>query len=247
MNIKFLCHPDLLDVKEIKPIPAKLSIPDWYKKIPKQHSVDHKDQTIKSCIPVLDSITAGYILTLPQDLQIQHNLFIDGIKQYKTFIGFSQTDHFKNREYNLNLDAAEHPPEQVGGPKSFMGKKNRGMGIPKFLNPWTIKTPPGYSCIFLPPMHRELDFFSILPGIVDTDDFPNKINFPFIINTEKYNTIDEVIPIGTPYVQVIPFKRDEWKMNIGKDDKNIVQDSYKWRLRIKDIYKRIVWKKKSFK
>ena len=68
-----------------------------------------------------------------------------------------------------------------------------------------------------------------------------------LIRTVIYNTIDEVIPIGTPYVQVIPFKRDEWKMNIGKDDKNIVQDSYKWRLRIKDIYKRIVWKKKSFK
>lgn len=249
-HIKFTCHPDLLGVKGIRPIPSKLDIPDWYKKLNKQMNEDPRNQSIKSCIPVLDSITNGYLLPLPQDLIIQHNVWVEKKKQYMEFVGFGHNISSDSNpilaEYNLNENAAEHPPGQVGGKDSFLGKKNKGMGIPKILNPWKIETPSGYSCLFIPPMHREMDYFQILPGIVDTDTFNLKINFPFIINTDKYEKIDTVLRQGTPYVQVIPFKRDNWKMQIG-EQKNSLVKTVLHNLSVNDTYKRFSWNKKSYR
>lgn len=249
-HIKFSCHPDLIEEKEIQPIPAKQHVPEWYKKIPKFHSQMKKDMTIKSCVPVLDSITAGYLLRMPQDMQIQHNVWVEEHKKYVTYIGLSQRhdlglDHMN---YNIQLHAEEHHNVQVGGPDSFYAKKHKGMGIPKILNPFKIETSPGYSCLFIPPMHREEDYFHILPGVVDTDNFPLTINFPFILNTDKYKKIDTVVKIGTPYVQVIPFKRDSWKMSIGTTDpKEMKKNNFLHMLRMFDIYKSKWWNKKSFK
>ena len=38
--------------------------------------------------------------------------------------------------------------------------------IPKFINPWSIKTSKGYSIFITQPMHRDLPF-EILQSIVD--------------------------------------------------------------------------------
>jgi len=85
---------------------------------------------------------------------------------------------------------------------------------PKWHNPWGIKTPPGYSCLFVQPLHRE-SVFTIMPGIVDTDTYNNPVNFPFVLNDTKFQGI---IPAGTPIAQVIPFKRDSWRMSLGGEE-----------------------------
>jgi hypothetical protein len=46
-----------------------------------------------------------------------------------------------------------------------------------------------------------------LPAIVDTDKHPIMVNFPFFLK----ENFSGVIPYGTPIVQVIPFKRENWK------------------------------------
>lgn len=246
--IEFSCHADLLHLKNIHPIPSKLDIPEWYKKIEKQLDEDPRSQSVKSCMPFLDSMTCGYLLPLSQDMILQHNIWVKNKNKYMTHIGFSNNNdkHKIKNQYNLNIDTEEHPTRQVGGKDSFMGKKNKGMGIPKIMNPWTIKTPPGYSCLFVPPMQREMDYIHIIPGIVDTDTFDLKINFPFIINTEKYDKIDTIISMGTPYVQVIPFKREGWKMNTCEHKKSLVKELLH-NLKIKDIYKIFSWNKKIYK
>tara|TARA_R100001086_G_C11833695_1_gene257301 strand:+ start:148 stop:903 length:756 start_codon:yes stop_codon:yes gene_type:complete len=249
-HIKFSCHPDLVEEKEIHPIPATKSVPEWYKKIPKFQNQMSRDLTIKSCVPVLDSITAGYLLRMPQDMELQHNVWIEEQKKYVTYIGFAQRDSMglEHVNYNVQLDAEEHPNIQVGGPDGFYSKKHRGMGIPKILNPFKIQTSPGYSCLFIPPMHREEDYFHIMPGIVDTDNFPMTVNFPFILNTDKYKKINTVVKIGTPYVQVIPFKRDSWQMSVGVTEPNeMKKKSFLHKLRMFDIYKSKWWNKKSYK
>ena len=115
----------------------------------------------------------------------------------------------------------------------------------KIINPWKIKTPPGYSCLFIPPMHREFDHFHILPGIVDTDKFMTNVNFPFCINQGKYPSFKKIFERGLPYVQVIPFKRDPWKMNIS----NLVPENDKFvdfKTTILNWYKKKSWSKKIF-
>ena len=126
--------------------------------------------------------------------------------------------------------------------------KNKSLPFHKLLNPWTIKTPPGYSCLFLPPMNNSDDRFSIIPGIVDTDTFPYEINFPIIINGDKYPILETVIKIGTPIVQVIPFKREKWKMKIiTKSPKEGKKNWFALKSKIIDVYKTKWWSKKSWK
>jgi hypothetical protein len=60
----------ILHLKEDYPIPAKLNIPEWYKKL--EHTLQNK--TVKGCMPFLDTLTAGYLLKMPQDLYLRHNV-----------------------------------------------------------------------------------------------------------------------------------------------------------------------------
>jgi hypothetical protein len=76
----------------------------------------------------------------------------------------------------------------------------------KFHNPWTIRTPPGWSCLFVPPLNRPNGVFEVLSGFVDTDTYVAPVNFPFVaIADDGVHTL----PKGTPLIQVIPFLRDE--------------------------------------
>ena len=73
-----------------------------------------------------------------------------------------------------------------------------------------IKTPPGYSVLFTHPMNwHYLPFYS-LSGVVDTDTYTMPVLFPFMMK----NNFEGIIPKGTPVIQIIPFKRDDWKSNI---------------------------------
>jgi len=94
---------------------------------------------------------------------------------------------------------------QVQLPKNW--HKAAGENAGKFINKWLIKTPPGYSCLFIKPMNRVETRFDIIAGIVDTDDYVNTINFPFILNKKDEQFL---IKKGEPMVQVIPFKRNSW-------------------------------------
>lgn len=82
-------------------------------------------------------------------------------------------------------------------------EKFSGDNAGKFMNKWLIKTPPGYSCLFIKPMNRIEERFDIIPGIVDTDKYINTINFPFILRKRDKQFL---IKKGEPMVQVIPLK-----------------------------------------
>ncbi len=65
----------------------------------------------------------------------------------------------------------------------------------KLHNYWTIRTPKGWSCLFLPPLNRPRPVFEGLAGVVDTDTCTSLIHFPFFATAP-----DGVYPIenGTP-------------------------------------------------
>jgi hypothetical protein len=247
-EIEFSSHEDYFANKEDYPIPAKLNIPDWYKNL--DHSIGNR--TVKGCMPFLDSLTAGYILKMPQDFYIRHNVDSknekgENIKDCFQNFGL-QTWREKMGEKLLNLNAGVdvHPIAQVMN--SPFVEKNKNLPLHKILNPWKIKTPKGYSCLFVPPLNNSDDRFSIISGIVDTDTFPNEINFPFVVNGDKYPILETLIKKGTPYVQIIPFKRDSWKMNLKPRKKEeIVNSMVFYALTIINSYKEKYWSKKSWK
>ena len=130
-----------------------------------------------------------------------------------------------------------------------MIEKNKNLPFYKFLNPFIIKTPPGYSCLFLSPMNNRDDRFEIIPGIVDTDTFEYEINFPFVINGDKYETLETVIERGTPIAQIIPFKRESWEMEIEgkKNYTGYTLKGFQLYKKIINNYKTFLWRKKSWK
>lgn len=189
MEIKFIdtkmSHPDYY------PKPASEVIPDWYKKTSSYINGSEKKPdgnggtlaTVKRCMPVFDAITAGYILFSVAEIYV------------------SQGDGGQRFEWSDKGMIDFHPVEQA----PLHPAKNE-QPYPKWMNPFGIKTPPGYSTLFVQPFHRE-SLFTILPGIVDTDKYTSPVNFPFVMNDVKF---EGYIPAGTPIAQVIPFKRDDW-------------------------------------
>jgi len=94
-------------------------------------------------------------------------------------------------------------------------------------------------------MHRE-SVFTILPGIVDTDTYSAPVNFPMVINDPNF---EGLISQGTPIAQVIPFKREDWQMEIGSEKELIEQNSVTQKLQTKffDRYKQMFWSRKEYK
>lgn len=197
----------------IKPIPAIKTIPPWYKKISPLRELypgQNPDFTIKKCIPVLDAFTTGYYLVTNYDLYYNFNEDIN-----------ESTFSFDERVLESgSKPITMHPFEQIRGIELDNVYYEYAY---KFSNPYVIKTPPGYSCIFTAPFNVVTPFYTIT-GVVDTDSHPLAVQFPFLMR----RGFDGVIKSGTPIVQVIPFKRDEWKMQVvNKPDKLDIQENSK--------------------
>jgi len=247
-EIGFSAHEDYFALKKDYPTPAKINIPEWYKKL--THNFDNL--TVKGCMPFLDSLTAGYLLKMPQDFHVKHNIENKDMEgkiikdSFQTWALHDMSGFIGAKSLNLNSKLDVHPVRQLG--ESPLIEKNKNLPFYKILNPWKIKTPKGYSCLFVPPLNNSDDRFSIIPGIVDTDEFPTEINFPMVINGDKYPILETTIKRGTPYVQIIPFKRDSWKMQIKPEKQNKIQSaSIFYKLEILNNYKNNFWKKKSWK
>ena len=147
--------------------------------------------TVKRCPAIVDLITEGFIIPMWCDYLLQRNkneLEWDN-KNFPYGIEF----HPNNQIYNWDLRKADFPE-----------------GV-KFVNPWRIYTPPGYSVMFMTPTYQFEKRFTVLPGIVETDKY-HHVNFPTIIHTTK----DLIIDRGTPFLQVIPFKRENFDLDVGQ-------------------------------
>lgn len=215
---------------EYSPVPAIKNLPEWYKKTnqymnnEKSYSEAGTSGTIKKCIPVLDAISSGYLILAPCDISI-------------VWDDISYEFSVPNQMQNV---ISFHPIEQA---EMHPNRKDDIASVPKFINPWGIKTPPGYSCLFIPPMHRDNNI-SILPGIVDTDRYNSPVQLPFTLNKYKQN---DLIKAGTPLAQVVPFKRDGWSMNVSADTSFMSKSKTKIDSIFFDAYKKLFWDRKSYK
>ena len=247
-EIEFSAHEDYFALKEDYPIPIKLNIPEWFKKL--EHTVIKK--TVKGCMPFLDTLTSGYLLKIPQDFHVRHNIDNKNEKgeifkdSFQTFGLHDMSLLLEAKNINLNSGFSNHSVQQLEG--SPLIERNKNLPFYKILNPWHIKTPKGYSCLFVPPLNNFDDRFSIISGIVDTDSHPIEINFPIVINGDKYPILETTIKKGTPYVQIIPFKRDSWKMiTKARKQKKLQNSKLFYGLKILNVYKEKYWNKKSWK
>jgi hypothetical protein len=197
-KIEFIADTKAYSVIFDKPEPAKNFIPEWYKKTRSNFPGDFMERldkqsgnpgrTVKACMPVFDMITAGYIITIPAEVYVNPNSG-PAPETMWSVDNFSAIESHSNEQFKeMKLDSSFYETAI------------------KFSNPWIIKTPPGYSCMFIQPSMRDDLPFQIVPAIVDTDKHPVPINFPTFFKKD----FEGIIPLGTPIVQIIPFKRESW-------------------------------------
>jgi|TARA_R100001460_G_scaffold100_2_gene367 hypothetical protein len=247
MKIKFISQiADLIP----HPVPVKKVTPDWFKKLKSVLHLDDFTVTVKKCQPVLDSITMGYAILSPCDFMFRKKEDLEA----KTFeieiiparLDIDDTTDQWMKDFNVGVQ--NHTQDQIS--LSMVHPNEIPLSF-KFLNPWLIKTPPGYSCIFTSPFNTEKKDTRLITGIVDTDNYEAYINLPFFLTDwNLHETTSKTIKKGTPIALVFPFKRDDWKMKVIKD-KNLRAKihvwSWKWFSTLFDTYKTKVWTKKNYK
>jgi hypothetical protein len=190
-RIEFLCQPEDKGVIA-EPVPARTVQPAWFRRLPGQDreelSATNNGLTVKRCVPFLDALSIGWIVPLAATVRLE---ITDGGR--KVSAGW---------EFDREM-VSTHGAHQAAGnpyePRPMM----------KFHNPWTIRTPRGWSCLFVPPLNRPDGVIEVLSGVVDTDVYVSPINFPFVAVAEDgVHTLSK----GTPLVQVIPFAREDERL-----------------------------------
>lgn len=187
-SIKFLCRPEDEGVIA-PPVAAKTVLPEWFRKLPpvdkKTVSTSNNGLTVKRCMPFLDAMMTGWLLTLAATVRLE---IADGGKVVNAGWEFDR------------VMVSNHGAHQVAG--------NPKEPAPpcKFHNYWSIRTSPGWSCLFVPPLNRAGQPFECVAGVVDTDRYFADIHLPFFPSApDGIYTLEK----GTPLVQVIPVRRDD--------------------------------------
>lgn len=193
-QIEFYCDERYWGVAP-PPVPAGKYLPEWFKHIPARsdRTRDGKGKFMmnaKKCLPMLDAMQVGFIIPMPIDQHLRVNHDCSQIVLSPTSTLFGKAAEF-------------HDTEQVGGVSELFRSKPI-----KFINPWVVKTPPGWSTLFIPPINHFDPRFICLGGLVDTDTYRKQINFPARWLQPNY---DGTIESGTPLVVAIPIKRQTLK------------------------------------
>tara|TARA_R100001460_G_scaffold10226_4_gene24192 strand:+ start:1879 stop:2592 length:714 start_codon:yes stop_codon:yes gene_type:complete len=220
-----------------EPKPSLKYIPEGYKKLKSFINDSLIDTTVKKCIPFLDALTTGYIIPFATDFQVYYN-------KEKEQMDFSIPGLVPEKFYGL-LGLEYHANNQIT--EDLMNPRRTLNTVCKFMNPWKIHTPPGYSCLFVTPFNHPLPF-ELITGVVDTDTFDYHINFPFYWTTDLEKRV--VLKAETPMVMVFPFKREAWKMNTKICKLSEEQNNLRFLKvfnNLIDNYKRKFWQKKSYK
>lgn len=223
----------------LKPYPAVKSLPKWFLDakpyIPhpsdplddgKVHVRDRaSNATFKKCTPLLDGMSSGYIIPLWADIEINSNEDSSPSIYWKTERAIFEL----HGNDTVNMDA---PP----------GYHNR---VFKYLNCWIPQTPKGYSCIITSPFgHNDL-VIKPIPAVIDTDKSTLELVFPVWIR----NDFSGIVEKGTPIVQIIPFKRNNWNSSFDyyEDKEYAIIQEKNFNSTIVGHYIKNHWSKKSYK
>jgi hypothetical protein len=212
------------------PVPALRAIPEWYKNIPRYTDEEYQNRdtySVKACVPYLDAMTAGYMLTTWCDIEVIQAAYGD--------------DPQPILRWDSELWPVElRPLSAATGLRRINGYSH---WIFSWNMPWGFKTPPGYSSLITHPLNRPDLPFITFSGMTDTDSFavPGAATFCVSLGFEG------IIPKGTPYLQVIPIKRHEWEIQVNNDLRE-EQEGLRNKVRELDegIYKKGHWTKKDY-
>jgi len=213
------------------PRPGGTVVPKWYKDMPMYTNGDTKanlhpgNASPKACVPVLDSITSGYYYVTPYDIEVA----IDPA-------------HVKPRiDWNFpGTGFVSSRNEDLGGMMPTPEGYHPGFFV--WSTPYQIITPKGYSVLVTHPLNNFDVPFITASGIMDSDGYGHSGALPFYLK----KGFEGIIPAGTPYAQVIPIKREDWKSHNSELPEDMRLSGYP-RAFTRGWYRDNIWIKKSYK
>lgn len=240
-KIRFVSNrPWLTEESPSTPGPVIKTLPEWYRKAdrfivdPNTNSpwIDPRDggkvPTWKACPAIFDVMGSGYVYKTPSDIEVSE---VEG-KIKVTVLN----------AHNQDFVAARPAMPQFVPPQGYHEDHFA------WWADWAIELPEGYSALYSQPFNRfELPFLTT-SGIIDNDKVHLPGTMPFFI----VKGFTGIIPAGTPYVQIIPFKRENWISEIQTDityedmvQKN-TENSEKYRVPDGGVYQKSVWTRRTY-
>jgi hypothetical protein len=219
-----------------RPFPASQAIPDWWRNMtPYVKNPDNPsgkkfimegrmaNTTAKKCVPMLDVMTNGYIIPLWSDVQVRNS------------------DNGKLITWRVQEDVFQTHGESASEVQEPIGYNSQ---VFKFMNRWRIITPKGYSCLITQPFGYRQTNVQAIPAIVDTDKSSLEILPPVWFAKD----FEGILEKGTPMVQVIPFKRSDWKAEYSylKDGEYKRLEDKNFGSTLINHYAKKVWVKKNY-
>ena len=187
-----------------------------------------KIPTWKACPALFDIFGTGYALLTPCDLEFYVN---------------------SKNKIDVKIEEKRYSQFCVSRPEMPQFEHPSGFYREHFawFPEWAVKAPEGYSVLYSSPFNRyDLPFMTV-SGIIDND----KVNLPGSMPFFLREGWTGVIPKGTPYAQLIPFKREDWESEIIIEDQHTIfkknyENSKKYRIPNGGVYKNDVWTKRTY-
>jgi hypothetical protein len=231
-------RPWLTKDSKSKPVPISKSMPQWYKEADRFAKMPNgeywvgpdkgKIPTWKACPAILDILTTGYSLVTPCDIEF----FLDGAGQIDVKIEDPMYKDFATRRT---------PMPQFRHPEGYYNYHFA------WMPDWAVKVPEGYSVLYVSPFNRyDLPIMTV-SGIIDNDKVNLPGSFPFFVQKGWTG----VLPAGTPYAQLLPFLREDWKSEItiptsSQMMNHNIENSKKYRVPDGGVYQKEVWTKRLY-
>lgn len=220
----------------LPPRPAYESVPAWYRDaylfhtsndrrdlgVSNRNGRDSANLSFKHCAPFLDALTTGYHYVTPIDIDVAVDDDGPHISWQDPIVRPIETRGY----IEVPVPAGCWPTHYIWDMR------------------WAFKTPPGYSSLITHPLNRYDLPFITYSGVQDTDQWwaPNAITF-FL-----RKDFEGTIPSGTPIFTVLPFKREDWKLEtnhaLAESGAMLLE---KKRTKIYGYYKENVWNSKKYR
>jgi hypothetical protein len=239
-NVEFIANRPWLNAESPhRPQPISKVIPEWYREADRFYkdpntqefyvgSDGGKVPTWKACPAIFDMFITGYAYLTPCDIEF--------------FINDQGKIDCKIEDPNCQDFCTPRVPLE-----GFYQPDGYYLDHFAWFPDWAVKLPEGYSALYISPSNNFGLPFIMTEGVIDNDNINLPGSFPFFIK----EGFTGVIPAGTPFAQIIPFKREDWTSSYTVDThevmyNNNVENSKKYRVPDGGVYKNEVWQKRTY-
>jgi len=179
--------------------------PEWWKQL------QGSEGSLKRCSGTSDYLATGITIPLWANLHFRPSL--DGKNWQAKFDLTNNLGDFGIEGFSYS-QTGECPVSRV--------KKMPESNYIKVINPWLVKTPPGWSSLFLPPLWDPNPNYTMLPAVVNTDYYHTANMVINILTDEPFE-----LETGRPMWHVVPFPRTkQWNIVWGGES---IYSLLRWR------------------